>query len=118
MSQWFYFGCHNGPGHYVFREGMRQHYEPYSSQRRELSRFDGMLPPQDSTEPYIAVVSRLPGWDVSALAFWDYSVDSRSGSNSVVFAPSLTIAPEELLIEAQKRFPQVFSRLPQPVCLR
>jgi len=42
------------------------------------------------------------------VAFWDYSV---------VFAPSLTIEPGELLAEAQRRFPEVFGRLPQPVCL-
>lgn len=116
MNQWFYFGCHQQPGHYVFTEGMRSHYG--NSPARELSRFDGMLPPQDDTTPYIASVTRLGGWGMSALAFWDYSVDKRGGCNSVVFAPSLTISPEDLLAEAQTRFPQVFSRLPQPVKLK
>ena len=115
MSNWIYFGCHRGPGHYTFDEGMRSLVRRYGS--RDFSRFDGMLPPQTDTAPYIATVSRLGGWGMSALAFWDYSVDKRGGCNSVVFAPSLTIAPDELLAEAQTRFPQVFDRLPQPVRL-
>lgn len=117
MNQWLYFGCHQVAGHYVFTEGMRSYRPRYSSGERELSRFDGVLPPQDSAEPYLATVSRLEGWGLTALAFWDYSADKRGGSNSVVFAPSLTITPEDLLAEAQARFPQVFGRLPVPVRL-
>lgn len=115
MDKWIYFGCHRQPGHYTFSEGMRRLVQRYGS--RDLSRFDGMLPSQIDTAPYIATVSHLGGWGLTALAFWDNSVDKRGGCNSIVFAPSLTITPEELLAEAQKRFPQVFERLPQPVTL-
>ena len=115
MDKWIYFGCHRQAGHYTFSEGMRSLSQRYGS--RDLSRFDGMLPPQTDTAPYIATVSRLGGWGFSALAFWDYSVDKRGGSNSVVFAPSLAIEQNELLTEAQRRFPEVFGRLPQPVRL-
>ena len=115
IDQWLYFGCHQQAGHYLWAEGMRN----WGLGRKfdKLTRLDGMLPPQDSTAPYIATVSRLEGVGASALAFWDYSVDKRGGSNSVVFAPSLDIEPADLLAEAQKRFPQVFGRLPQPVTL-
>lgn len=116
MDQWLYFGCHREAGHYVFSEGMRNLAQRYGS--RDLSRFDGMLPPQTDTTPYVATVSRLEGWGFTALAFWDYSVDKRGGCNSVIFAPSLTITADELLAEAQRRFPQVFGRLPQPVVLK
>jgi hypothetical protein len=116
MSEWLYFGCHREPGHYVFQEGMRFYHRSYGS-GRDLSRFDGLLPPQDSTEGYVATVTRLGGWGMTALAFWDYSVDKRGGCNSVVFAPSLRIGADELLAEAKTRFPQVFDRLPQPVRL-
>ena len=115
-DKWMYFGCHRKAGHYLWSERMRELPRQYCS--RELSRFDGMLPPQTDTTPYIATVSRLEGWGLTALAFWDYSVDKRGGCNSIVFAPSLTITADELLSEAQRRFPQVFSRLPQPVVLR
>jgi hypothetical protein len=116
MKQWVYFGCHKQPGHYVFSEGMGT--LPYSAIERNLNQFDGALPPQDDRTPYIAAVSRLGGWGMTALAFWDYSVDKRGGCNSVVFAPSLDIGADELLAEAQRRFPQVFARLPSAVVLK
>lgn len=116
MKQWIYFGCYRQPGHYLFGEGMST--LSYGAIERNLTRFDGALPPQDDTTPYIATVSRLGGWDRTALAFWDYSVDKRGGCNSTIFAPSLDIAPDELLAEAQRRFPQVFGRLPQAVVLK
>jgi len=47
-----------------------------------------------------------------ALAFWDYSVDNRSGSNSAFFAPSLEISAEELIRQAALRFPEIWQRLP------
>ena len=111
-NRWLYFGCHQRPGHYLFSEGMRRSYDLV-----RLANFDGALPSQMSTDPYIATISRLEGWGMTALAFWDYSVDKRGGSNSVVFAPSLDIAPTDLLAQAQARFPAVFERLPQPVRL-
>lgn len=115
MNEWIYFGCHRQPGHHLFCEGMRPF--GYSQKLRQLTSFDGVLPPQDNATPYIATVSRLEGYGMSALAFWDYSVDGRGGCNSIVFAPSLTIEPDALLAEAQRRFPEVFGRLPQPVRL-
>lgn len=112
MGKWLYFGCHNGPGHYLWVEGM------ISTHAHGLPRnFDGLLAPQNTRKPYIASVSRLEGWGMSALSFWDYSVDSRPGSNSIIFAPSLTITPEEFLSEAKRRFPQVFARIPGDVVL-
>jgi hypothetical protein len=115
MKEWIYMGCHGEPGHYLFNEGMRR-FRRYGWPEK-LKCFDGLLALQTDTTPYVATVSRLGGQNVSALAFWDYSVDTRAGSNSIVFAPSMTITPEELLTEAQRRFPEVFSRLPQPVTL-
>jgi hypothetical protein len=113
-DKWFYFGCHRGPGHYLFREGMFSHYD---ASTKKLERFDGMLAPQQTRDPYIATVSRLGGWGFTALSFWDYSVDNRGGCNSIIFAPSLSIHHDDLLSEAEKRFPEVFNRLPYPVRL-
>jgi hypothetical protein len=108
-GKWFYFGCYRQPGHYVFVPGMGG---AYGSKYEKLSNFDGSLPPRDPTG-YIASVSRLGGWGLTALAFWDYTVDKRGGCNSVFFAPSLTITAEELLAGAKQHFPQVWERLPE-----
>lgn len=111
MNKWFYFGCHGGPGHCLWTEGMHKEY------RQGPGQFDGSLAPQGSRDPYIASVSRLGGWGMTALAWWDYSVDTRGGSNSIIFAPGLDINATLMLVEAQRRFPQVFSRLPRAVTL-
>jgi hypothetical protein len=110
ITDWLYFGCYRRPGHYLFKPGMR---EPYSPDMRKLLNFDGLLPPQNNGAGYVATVSRLEAWGVTALAFWDYTVDSRGGSNSVFYAPSLTISPDRLLAEARERFPEVWARLPE-----
>lgn len=109
ISTWLYFGCHRAAGHYLFKPGMR---EAYGAELRKLNNFDGLLPPQNDRAGYVATVSRLGAWGVTALAFWDYTVDTRGGSNSVFYAPSLTISPEDLLAQAREQFPEVWARLP------
>lgn len=106
---WFYFGCYHRPGHYVFKRGMTS---VYVAPWERLGRFDGMLAPPDSAEGYVATLSRLGGWGLSAVAFWDYTVDTRGGCNSIFFAPSLTAAPQEILDGARAAFPEVWARLP------
>lgn len=114
MQGWMYFGCYITPGHHLHSPGMGAVPTRYQG----LSSFDGALPPQDSWEEGVATVTRLEGWSLTALAFWDYSVDKRSGSNSIVFAPGLTIPPDELLCKAAEAFPQVFRRFKTPVRLK
>lgn len=104
---WFYFGCHGEAGHYLFMPGMLHVYNHALSLR-----FDGSLCRKETT-PFIAALSRLGGLGYSALAFWDYSVDSRPGSNSIFFAPSLTASAETIVIGSQKYFPQVWRRIPE-----
>jgi hypothetical protein len=80
---------------------------------RILEKFDGLLAPQfNSYKPYVATFSRLEGLGLSAISFWDDSVDKRGGCNSIFFAPSLTILPAEFISEIRKRFPEVWNRLP------
>ena len=109
IDKWLYFGCHDGPGHYVWEQGM---YRAHTSEARRLSSLDGMLPPQDDATQGVATFTRLPGLGLSVIAWWDYSVDKRGKSNSAVFAPSLTIAPADMLAEAAHKFPTVFGRQP------
>lgn len=108
IDTWLYFGCHEESGHFLWRPGMARH--PYSE--RALAYFDGRLAPQDDTTPYVGVISHLGGWGVTALSFWDYTIDKRPGSNSNVFAPSLIVSPELLLKGFKQNFPEVWRRLP------
>lgn len=110
---WFYFGCVRESGHYLFTERLqREHSGPFYG----LARFDGSLCPPVSAGLYVAALTRLGGPDYSALAFWDQTVDRRSNSNSIIFAPGLVIHPLAIWKSAEKLFPAVISRLP-PVSL-
>ena len=116
MSQerWTYFGCGPGrSGHYTFTEGDRY----ASGTDRQFSWADGTLAPHPGEPLYVAAFSRLEGLGLSVLSWWDQSQDSRPGSNSNVFAPSLTITAEEMLEQIPKRFPWVTERLPRPLRL-
>lgn len=114
---WFYFGCDHGPGHYLMHANRAR---VSNAGWRRLTRFDAMLAPQMRSQDsvlYQAVVSRLGGYRLFALSWWDRSVDSRPGSNSIIFGPNVDYPAEQLLRDAEERFPWVFARLPQPVVL-
>lgn len=113
---WFYFGCgRREAGHYCFDHTGQKVWGSVTG--IQWSRFDGMLPPQPERERYVASFSRLGGWGKAALSWWDGSVDGRPQSNSTVLCPNINISPAEMYAEAQRVFPWVFSRLPQPLKL-
>jgi len=106
--KWYYFGCVGQPGHHLFEEGL--HSAAYG---HPLARFDGSLCIPHDSRLYLAALTRLGGLGYTALAFFDQTVDSRPGSNSIFFAPSLAIHPEPMLEMAKLRFPKIFARLPE-----
>ena len=108
LRTWYYLGCRHSVGHHLTsRSGMTYHLP-------ELSDLDGELCLEDKGL-YQAVLTRLPHLDYSALAWWDQSIDHRRGSNSVIFAPSLTCPLETIRTAMTKWFPWVEARLPQPL---
>lgn len=123
MKPWYYFGCGNGPGHYLFGEGMRSITRSMIDGDRALEKldrgaFDGLLAPRVApVKLYHAVYSTLPGLGFVAVSWHDQSEDKRSGSNSIIFAPIErdTGMPEyeDVLRIGREKFPRVFSRLPQ-----
>ena len=114
---WLYFGCGTGIGHHLFGQDS-QRWHSYRDQDRyleNLAQLDGMLAPQDAKmllkSDCPASLTRLGGWGYSALSWWDRSVDTRPGSNSIIFAPDMTIKATEIEALGRKRFPWVFARL-------
>ncbi|MCJ2074476.1 hypothetical protein MKK68_02215 [Methylobacterium sp. E-016] len=92
---WLYFGCHEQAGHHLrYGDGTCPRYGPPLA---SLKRFDGMFCPPEDVGEHVAALTRLGTVGYSALAFWDRSVDSRPGSNSIIFAPSLDITAQEIV---------------------
>lgn len=110
LTKWLYFGCGNGPGHYLFEEGPT----PSSSTLRDYNWLDGTLAPQPEGRPYLVAYSLLQGHGCCALAWWDNSGDKRHGSSSTILAPGMW-GMYDLLAAAPAHFPWVFARLPQPL---
>src|SRR5690349_11829936 len=78
----YYFGCLNGPGHYLFDVHGRnaERRVPADFPCRPTA-FDGtFLPPGLPQIEGRASLVHFNGWTV--LAFWDRSVDKRGGCNS------------------------------------
>lgn len=108
--EWLYFGCKDPQqaGHHLYAQDMCPPHKHWAA----LTSFDGMLAPQDTQEPFVGVMTRLGGWGLTALAFWDPTGDKRPGSNSIIFAPTLTCDGRTLLMGAQRFFPTVYDRWP------
>lgn len=103
----YYFGCIGDAGHYM--HGPR-------GERRERQIFDrnpwghgvdgGLCAPGPQVQGR-ALLHHKDHW--TALAFWDRSVDDRSGSNSVFLAEG-DFDFGHMLQLAHEHFPQVFAR--------
>ena len=108
-----YFGCWQQPGHFLWQVGMRKIYGQYKSFTHRLeTKFDGTLCPSDTDVEGLAALHILFSHRedcITALAFWDRSVDKRGGCNSVFFLPGRMFF-DEAVKAAREAFPEVFAR--------
>ncbi len=101
-----YFGCMNGPGHYLFsRDGIKT----YGDWHRWIIKRDGLLAPVFCQVSGKALLHHYDGFTI--IAFWDRSVDNRSGSNSMFIVPGIKDFEETIEI-AKHSFLQIFERFP------
>jgi hypothetical protein len=116
----FYFGCWTYGGHHL--RGTNGRSLGYTNDPSLVAigfpwaggGIDGKLTPRASRKQGAAALHHLDGW--TALAWHDYSVDSRGGSNSVVFLPG-TLTFEAATEEGRRLFPHVFERQPSPIAI-
>jgi hypothetical protein len=105
----YYFGCMDVPGHYLFRGKIHQNprYLPddFPVSLRTLD--GGLLPPMLPRVEGRAEIIHCEEWTI--LAFWDNSVDSRSGANSNFIIRGWTVFENAVEI-AKKAYPYVWER--------
>jgi len=103
----YYFGCIRESGHYLWDEHC------HSAGRAERSAIpwgderDAGLCPKGHQHEGHAALHYKDGW--TALAFWDRSVDHRTGSNSNFFAVG-TYDAHTMLALVRERFPTIWKR--------
>lgn len=100
------------PGHYLFDNTFRS--GPQKERLNRLSdyliytlKLDGGFCPSYTKDPGIAKITVTNEFTI--LSFWDYSGDSRGGSNSN-FIEFGRFTYDEMITMAQKVFPSIFQR--------
>lgn len=118
MKKLLYFGCLGGKGHFLYDEfGMTIREETACLKYmpdvnvKILQYLDGTFTPTNLSQGKYndCVVPPL-----RIVAWWDYSLDSRGGSNSNLIGYGYESA-EEMIDDAYKIFPSVMNRQPRPI---
>ena len=109
IDRMYYFGCGDG------QTGHRLSPSMDFATAKLFQRLDGTLCPPRKAGLYKVAVNRLGGLDVLALAWWDQSVDTREGSNSIVFYPGAESDKNVALRSFMDVYPWAFTRIPVPL---
>lgn len=99
----YYFGCWDTAGHYLFES----QYNRPSMDVIPWENIDGGLCTEETRIQGVAKIHHKDGW--TALAFWDYSIDDRPGSNSVFLAEGIH-GFYHMIEFSKKHFPKIFNR--------
>lgn len=111
----YYFGCLGEAGHYWHVRGGRAIGYRFDDRFPESFYIDGKFCPHPRPEVEgECALHHVEGWTV--LAWWDRSVDRRSGSNSAIVTKG-TYDFTTMLEIGKAQFPSVMSRQRQPLTL-
>lgn len=111
-----YFGCIGSKGHFFFGAKGRQGdaaFSEFPGLSRTVFRFiDGAFTPGFTRDQGLYQINIVP--PVMIVAWWDYTVDDRPGSNSNLIGMGYESA-EEMIDAAYELYPSVMSRQPRPI---
>lgn len=108
-SESVYFGCWGGKGHYFWNaRGDRTMAYRNAIEGLPWQSVDGCLTPTSSREQGAAALHHEQGW--TALAWHDYTVDSRPGSNSALFMPEPNLIFEIMIMHLSMVFTPIYLR--------
>lgn len=101
----YYFGCIGMPGHYVFHKNGLTAHNKFANW---ILNMDGKLTPQFDLTEGLALLHHFDGFTI--LAFHNYSVDKRPGSNSMfIFSGELNF--HQMIKHAHNHFGQIMEKL-------
>lgn len=111
----YYFGCIGVVGHYMHPH-IRQGELP-GVNHKVIQFIDGIYTPGESADQGAAQFSMVG--QLTIIAWHDYTVDKRPGSNSVIIGYGFTGTRAEIIEgmfkDFMKRFPQVIKRQTAPI---
>jgi hypothetical protein len=110
----YYFGCIDVPGHYMHPSTRRGDFP--GANYRVIEYIDGLYVPGITTQG-AAQFSMVGPFTI--IAWHDYTVDKRTGSNSNIIGYGFTGTRAEIIVDMfkdfQLRFPQVIRRQNAPI---
>jgi hypothetical protein len=111
MTEVYFFGCANHPGHFLWRSGSNHTLwdVPADWPWKGVCGLDRKYPPQNGSQPLgQATLTNHQGWTV--LAMWDRSVDTRLNSNAAFIARGEHDFAAMMDL-AREHFPRVLARI-------
>lgn len=114
-KQTYYFGCMGVAGHYMFPAVSRSCFP--DGNYKVIQYIDGLYVPGGNLEQGAAQFSMIGAFTI--IAWHDYTVDKRPGSNSNIIGYGFTGTRSEIIASMFKdfciRFPQVIKRQTAPI---
>lgn len=111
----YYFGCMGEKGHYMFPATRRGDFP--DANYKVIEYIDGLYVPGNTLAQGAAQFSMVGPFTI--IAWHDYTVDSRPGSNSNIvgygFAGTCAEIIDDMIKDFQLRFPQVLKRQTAPI---
>lgn len=108
----FFFGCGSEKGHYMFPRFSQSELPDVN--RNLMEHIDGTFTPGWSTKQGAAQFAQVG--KISIIAWHDYSVDSRPGSNSNIigygYIGSIPQIIEDMFADFKVKFPTFYKRQP------
>jgi hypothetical protein len=107
VERLYYFGCWDGPGHYLHAPGGRE--------VRTAGPFSPPMLDDKFTLPGAVCLVHTLGWTI--LAIQDFTIDQRPGSNAA-FLSFGCLTADEVWTLARQLFPAIVARLERAPWLR
>lgn len=110
------FGCGEDAGHFLHRPSAGRPVTDYGVMRRlpalVSGNLDGVFPPQRHRKEFVPrrVVLEIGADTWTVLAWWDYSVDNRGGSNTALIWKGRH-TNDEMIQAAAEAFPWAIERI-------
>jgi hypothetical protein len=111
----YYFGCIGAKGHYMFPAVSRKDFP--GANYKIIDYIDGLYTPGGDYDQGEAQFSMIGPFTI--IAWHDYTIDKRPGSNSNIIGFGFTGTRAEIIVEMFKdfhlRYPQVIARQTAPI---
>ena len=103
----YYYGCKEESGHFLWQPNRITTVPFHQEGLIPWINIDMGLCPQTTRKQGVAKIHHKEGW--TAIAFWDNSIDTRPGANSVFLYEDL-LEYDQMIEAFEEHFPNIYNR--------